>query len=80
MKQWFKSHRVGEVSSKYGYNPGQFDKDLDARKARSEALWKDFLGWVKEHGLAINIILHLLRTKESSTLFNITQVPNNLGW
>ena len=51
MKQWFKSHRVGEVSSKYGYNPGQFDQDLEARKARSDALWEDFLGWVKEHGL-----------------------------
>ena len=51
MKQWIKGHRVGEVSSKYGYCPEKFDKDLEARKARSDALWADFLGWVKEHGL-----------------------------
>ena len=51
MRQWIKTHRVGEVSSKYGYNPEQFDKDLEARKARSDALWVDFLGWVKAHGL-----------------------------
>ena len=48
MKQWIKRHRVGEVSSKYGYNPEQFDRDLEARKARSDALWADFLGWVKD--------------------------------
>ena len=44
-----KNHRVGEVSSKYGYNPGQFDQDLEARKAHSDALWADFLGWMKLH-------------------------------
>lgn len=49
MKQWIKNHRVGEVSSKYGYNPQQFDKDLKARKARSDALWADFLEWMKQH-------------------------------
>ena len=41
--------RTIEVSSKYGYNPGQFDQDLEARKARSDALWADFLGWMKGH-------------------------------
>ena len=51
MKQWIKNHRVGEVSSKYGYNPEQFDKDLEARKARSDALWADFLEWMKGHGI-----------------------------
>ena len=51
MQTRIKRHRVGEVSSKYGYNPEQFDKDLEARKARSDALWADFLGWVKAHGL-----------------------------
>ena len=39
------------MSSKYGYNPGQFDQDLEARKARSDALWEDFLGWMKLHGI-----------------------------
>lgn len=46
MRQWIKNHRVGEVSSKYGYNQKQFDKDLKARKARSDALWADFIDWV----------------------------------
>ena len=40
---------MGEVSSKYGYNPEQFDKDLEARKARSDALWEDFQKWMKLH-------------------------------
>ena len=49
MQTRIKRHRIGEVSSKYGYNPGQFDQDLEARKARSDALWADFLGWMKGH-------------------------------
>lgn len=49
MKQWIRNHRVGEVSSKYGYNPEQFDRDIEARKARSEALWADFQKWTKLH-------------------------------
>ena len=51
MQTRIKRHRIGEVSSKYGYNPGQFDQDLEARKARSDALWEDFLGWMKLHGI-----------------------------
>ena len=51
MKQWIKRHRVGEVSSKYGYNPEQFDRDLEARKARYDALWADFIAWVMGKGL-----------------------------
>lgn len=49
MRQWIKNHRVGEVSSKYGYNPEQFDKDLEERKARSDMLWNDFVHWLKLH-------------------------------
>lgn len=48
-KTIIKRHRVGEVSSKYGYNPEQFNKDMEARKARSDALWADFLEWVEAH-------------------------------
>ena len=51
MKQWIKRHRVGEVSSKYGYCPEKFDKDLEARKARYDALWADFIAWVIGKGL-----------------------------
>ena len=49
MTDRIKRHRVGEVSSKYGYNPEQFNKDLEVRKARSDALWADFLEWMKLH-------------------------------
>ena len=49
MQTRIKRHRIGEVSSKYGYNPGQFDQDLEARKARSDALWSDFHKWMKRH-------------------------------
>lgn len=49
MQTIIKRHRVGEVSSKYGYQPEQFDKDIEARKASSDALWADFLEWMKRH-------------------------------
>ena len=49
MQTRIKRHRVGEVSSKYGYNPEQFDKDMEARKAHSDALWEDFQEWMKRH-------------------------------
>lgn len=49
MQTRIKRHRIGEVSSKYGYNPERFEKDLEARKARSDALWEDFLEWMKRH-------------------------------
>ena len=49
MQTRIKRHRIGEVSSKYGYNPGQFDQDLEARKARSDALWLYFQKWMKRH-------------------------------
>ena len=61
MKQWIKPHRVGEVSSKYGYNPEQFDKDLKARKARSDALWADFIDWVIGKGLTPDDARGLMR-------------------
>lgn len=51
MQTRIKRHRVGEVSSKYGYNPEQFDKDMEDRKASSDALWADFLEWMKLHGI-----------------------------
>lgn len=51
MKQWTKRHRVGEVSSKYGYQPEQFGRDLENKKDRAEALWAEFIQWVKDHEL-----------------------------
>ena len=51
MQTRIKRHRVGEVSSKYGYQPEQFDKDLEARKARADVLWADFNRWMIEHSV-----------------------------
>ena len=61
MEQWIKRHRVGEVSSKYGYNPEQFDRDLEARKARYDALWAGFVNWVIGKGLTSEEARGLLR-------------------
>lgn len=49
MQTRIKRHRIGEVSSKYGYNPERFEKDLEDRKDHSDALWEDFLEWMKRH-------------------------------
>lgn len=42
------SRRVGEVSSKYGYYPELFERDLEQHAAKSEALWKEFWAWMIE--------------------------------
>ena len=42
------AHRVGEVSSKYGYQPELFERDLEQHAAESEALWQEFRAWMIE--------------------------------
>lgn len=42
------THRVGEVSSKYGYQPELFERDLEQHAAESEALWQEFRAWMIE--------------------------------
>lgn len=42
------ARRVGEVSSKYGYQPELFECDLEQHAAESEALWQDFRAWMIE--------------------------------
>lgn len=44
-----KRHRVGEVSSKYGYQPELFDRDMDEHEKRCEAEWQAFKAWMIEH-------------------------------
>ena len=61
MQTRIKRHRVGEVSSKYGYQPEQFDKDLEVRKDRADALWADFIDWVIGKGLTPEGARGLLR-------------------
>lgn len=44
-----KSGKVGEPSSKYGYPGGgeQFERDIAQRKEEAEALYLDFVEWMK---------------------------------
>lgn len=45
------SQRVGEPSSKYGYQPELFEKDLERHAKEAEALWADFKGWMMERNV-----------------------------
>lgn len=42
-------HRIGEPSSKYGYQPELFDRDVERRQQESEELWREFRAWMVEH-------------------------------
>lgn len=54
------SRRVGEVSSKYGYDPGQFERDMERHQRESEALWKDFRAWMMERKVDPEKLRYLL--------------------
>lgn len=43
------NHGVGEVSSKYGYDKdgSQFEADIQRHHEEYEALYQDFVGWMK---------------------------------
>lgn len=43
-----RNHRVGEVSSKYGYQPENFWRDLQLDQERAEARWQEFRAWMIE--------------------------------
>lgn len=51
MNDRIQRHRIGEVSSKYGYQPEQFDEDLKKRGERSNRIWEDFQSFVKDHDM-----------------------------
>lgn len=42
------SRRVGEVSSKYGYDPKgeQFERDIERHQQENEALYQEFRSWM----------------------------------
>ena len=42
---------IGEPSSKYGYDRTgeQFERDIQANNERHEALWNDFVEFMKSH-------------------------------
>lgn len=42
------SNRIGEPSSKYGYEPNKFEEDINASIERSEKLYNDFKKWLLE--------------------------------
>lgn len=42
-------HKVGNASSKYDFNPGQFEKDIEVHLEKSERLWNDFVEWMRKN-------------------------------
>lgn len=48
-----KHGKVGEVSSKYGYDKDgkQFEADIQASLDREEYLWRAFVSFMKEHAV-----------------------------
>lgn len=42
------TRRVGEVSSKYGYQPDKFYEDLQRHAEESAKLYEDFRNWMIE--------------------------------
>ena len=44
-----KNHRVGEVSSKYAYEPEKFEQDIQKDLEKAEKLWQDFKDWMIEN-------------------------------
>lgn len=48
-----KPGKVGEPSSKYGYPGGgeQFEKDIAQKAQEAEALYTDFVEWMKERNV-----------------------------
>ena len=39
---------MGEVSSKYAYDPDQFDRDMERHQMENEALYQEFRAWMME--------------------------------
>lgn len=39
---------VGEVSSKYGYQPNKFDEDMKRHAEESKQLYEEFRNWMIE--------------------------------
>ena len=48
-----KPHKVGEVSSKYGYPGGdvKFIADMQAHEARYNFLWNEFVAFMHSHNV-----------------------------
>lgn len=42
---------VGEVSSKYGYQPEKFTEDIQRKAEESEKLYNEFKEWMKEKNI-----------------------------
>lgn len=45
-KYRIQTRRVGEPSSKYGYCPEQFERDVQAHHEATEILYADFKQWM----------------------------------
>lgn len=66
------SRRVGEVSSKYAFQPELFERDLEQHAAESEAIWQEFRTWMIER---IVISEYYDRTEKAAIDILETQEP-----
>lgn len=55
-----KKRKVGEVSSKYGYQPERFDLDMQRHKERMDSVWSDLIRFAKDRGLTPDDLRYLL--------------------
>lgn len=42
-----RKRKIGEPSSKYGYNPDKFEQDIRESVKRTEQLYADFVEWMQ---------------------------------
>lgn len=56
-----RNRRIGEPSSKYGYQPEQFERDLQAKYERSETLWENFMQFVKDNDMSLCDVSQIFR-------------------
>ena len=48
MKDYKTTKNVGEVSSKYGYQPEKFEEDMKRHAEEAKQLYEDFRNWMIE--------------------------------
>lgn len=60
-----KRGKVGEVSSKYGYDKdgSQFNADMEKHHERAEYLWAEFIEFMKSHNVVDPRELRILFTR-----------------
>ena len=59
MSKCDRKHRVGDPSSKYGYQPELFEEDIKKSMEKAEALWREFKAWMEDRGVTPEVLRRL---------------------